>query len=361
MASKLSDTDIASYSRSSRVGRAPSTQAEKHICSLFARVLELREEQVFADDMFSRLGGDSIQGMRLVALAREEGVAITVSQLFSFSTVAELASQVPSFAPSLVEHQQPAPRQPALFQLAADKCNVGVDRVEDVYPCTPLQEGLMSLSLEKDNAYVAHNAFQLPPDLDIERLKQAWTEVSAKNPIMRMRMISLQDKSLVVVVQEEFSWRTGSSLQDGINEEQLPPMGLGSPLNHFRLITSDEGNYLLWTSHHSTYDGWSMKLLIDQVGATYHGQTLAASPSFRSFALDLESRHLESNAFWTRMTDVSPIQTFPEKPLPGVRPNVNLTARRQFNLNRKPGSWITTSVILRAAWALTLRQHVGIP
>ena len=360
MVSKLSEKDIAYYTRSSRVGRAPSTQAEKHICSLFARVLELREEQVFADDMFSRLGGDSIQAMRLVALAREEGVAITVSQLFSLSTVTGLAEQLPSSAPTMVEHQQPARRQPALFQLAADKCNVDVGFVEDVYPCTPLQEGLMSLSLEKDNAYVAHNAFRLPRDLDIGRLKQAWTDVSDKNPIVRMRMISLQDKSLLVVVQEEFSWRTGTCLQDDINEEKLLPMGLGSPLNRFRLITSDEGNYLLWTSHHSTYDGWSMNLLIHQVEATYHGQVIATSPSFKSFALDLESRHLESNAFWTRMTDVSPIQTFPEKPLPGVRPAVNSTSRRQFTLKRKPGSPITTSVILRAAWALTLRQHVSI-
>ncbi|RMZ71371.1 non-ribosomal peptide synthetase [Pyrenophora seminiperda CCB06] len=356
-ARNLSEKDIASYTRSRRVGQAPSTQAEKHLCALFARVLELREEQVFADDMFSRLGGDSIQGMRLVALAREEGVVITVSQLFSLSSITELASQLPSSAPTFVEHQQPAPRRSALFQLASDKCNVDLNCVEDVYPCTPLQEGLMSLSLEKDNAYVAHNTFQLPPSLDIERLKQAWADVWAKNPVMRMRMISLQGKSLLVIVQEKFSWRTGTSLQDGINEEKTIPMGLGSPLNRFRLISSDEGCFLLWISHHSTYDGWSMKLLIDQVGDTYHGLILAASPSFRSFALDLESRHLESNAFWTRMTNISNIQTFPEKPLPGVRPNVHLTASRQFTLHRKPDSPITTSVILHAAWALTLRQH----
>ncbi|USP76438.1 non-ribosomal peptide synthetase [Curvularia clavata] len=357
IASKLSEKEIASRTCSSRVGRAPITEAEKHICSLFARVLELREEQVFADDMFSRLGGDSIQGMRLVALAREEGVVITVSQLFSSSSVTELASQLPSPAATFVEHQQPASRQSALFHLAADQCNVSTNCIEDVYPCTPLQEGLMSLSLEKDNAYVAHNVFQLPPDVEVERLKQAWAEVSARNPILRMRMISLQGRSLLVVVQEEFSWRTGNSLKDGIDEEKRLTMGLGSPLNHFCLVGSDEGNFLLWTSHHSTYDGWSMKLLIDQVGAAYHGRTLPMSTAFRNFALDLESRHLDSSAFWARMTNVSPIQTFPEKPLPGVRPKANLTASRQFNLNRRTGSPITTSVILRAAWALTLRQH----
>jgi amino acid adenylation domain-containing protein len=354
-ASIMTEQEIASYARSGQVGRPPSTKLEKRLCSLFARILALREDQVYADDMFPRLGGDSIQGMRLVALAREEGISITVSQLFSLSSITELANHLPSLVKSVGHHN--TPHQSGLFQLAAEKCNVDVNCVQDVYTCTPLQEGLMSLSLEKRNAYVAHNAFQLPHDLDLARFRRAWDDVFARNAILRTRMIPLQDKSLLVVLEDKFSWLTGTSLQDAIEEEKSIPMGLGLQLNRFRLVVSDAGPFLLWTAHHSTYDGWSMKLLIEQVEAAYNGTPINGSPSFKSFVANLDMLHLESSVFWTRRIASSPVQSFPEKPPPGVRPNVNLFAQRQVPLNKRPGSNIAISSLLRAAWALTLRQH----
>ena len=358
LAAGMSEADLVSYTRSSRVGRPPATELEKQLCSLFARTLGLSVDKVFTDDMFPRLGGDSVQGMRLVAMAREEGISITVAQLFSATSITALAESLPSLVESPSQPVHKTPRKSALFHLAAEKCNVDPEIVQDVYPCTPLQEGLMSLSLEKTNAYVGHNIFELPKDLDLVRFQRAWREVFAKNDILRTRMVQLQDKSLLVVLEEEFTLETGALLEDELAREKSAPMSLGSSLNRFRMVSSAKDTHFIWTAHHSTYDGWSQKLIINQVGAIYNGLATAVSPSFKNFASGVEMRHFESSVFWSMNVDSGPIMSFPKKPLPGTRANVDVFTNRHIPLNRLSKSGITTSVLLQTAWALALQQYI---
>ncbi|MFF5207511.1 amino acid adenylation domain-containing protein [Streptosporangium sp. NPDC000396] len=73
-------------------GRDPRTPAEELLCRLFAQVLGL--ERVGADDGFFDLGGDSISVIRLVSLARQEGLTITPREVFARQTAEALAGGV---------------------------------------------------------------------------------------------------------------------------------------------------------------------------------------------------------------------------------------------------------------------------
>ncbi|GAA3021855.1 amino acid adenylation domain-containing protein [Streptosporangium longisporum] len=81
-------------------GRAPRTPREELLCGLFARALDV--ERVGVDDSFFDLGGDSIISIKLVTMARQEGLDIAPRDVFTHKTVAALAETVKDLAPDPV-------------------------------------------------------------------------------------------------------------------------------------------------------------------------------------------------------------------------------------------------------------------
>ncbi|MBU3063590.1 amino acid adenylation domain-containing protein [Nocardia sp. NEAU-G5] len=72
--------------------RAPNTPAEERLAAIFAEVLGL--DRVCADDSFFALGGDSIMALKVISLAKAQGMTIAPLQIFEHRTVAGLAAAV---------------------------------------------------------------------------------------------------------------------------------------------------------------------------------------------------------------------------------------------------------------------------
>lgn len=85
--------DIGSLPGNSVERRQPETDTEILMQGLWAQVLEIDTSQISANDNFFRLGGDSIRAMRLVAMARHEGLAFTVRDVFQHSILHDLCDQ----------------------------------------------------------------------------------------------------------------------------------------------------------------------------------------------------------------------------------------------------------------------------
>lgn len=69
--------------------RAPGTPRQETLCSLFAEALGVT--RVGLDDSFFDLGGQSLNGVRLINLINNAlGLELTIDELFDFPTVAEL-------------------------------------------------------------------------------------------------------------------------------------------------------------------------------------------------------------------------------------------------------------------------------
>ncbi len=67
---------------------------EKKLLNLWSELLETVEETIEQEDSFFNLGGDSIMAMRLVGAAREEGLSMTVADVFKNPTFADMARVV---------------------------------------------------------------------------------------------------------------------------------------------------------------------------------------------------------------------------------------------------------------------------
>ncbi|MFJ9426300.1 amino acid adenylation domain-containing protein [Streptomyces sp. NPDC101249] len=78
--------------------RPPANERERRLIDLFATVLGLTDVDVDAN--FFALGGDSIVSIRLVTLARKEGLALSPRQIFQTPTPAGLAAAAATPAPS---------------------------------------------------------------------------------------------------------------------------------------------------------------------------------------------------------------------------------------------------------------------
>ncbi|HEV7671241.1 MAG TPA: amino acid adenylation domain-containing protein [Thermoanaerobaculia bacterium] len=70
---------------------APRNEAETALVEIWAEVLGI--DRIGVEDSFFAVGGDSIRSVRVIALAKERGIELSVEELFRHPTVAALAEQ----------------------------------------------------------------------------------------------------------------------------------------------------------------------------------------------------------------------------------------------------------------------------
>lgn len=174
----------------------------------------------------------------------------------------------------------------AVISEAADLCEVSNEVIEDIYPCTSLQEGIMVLAAKQDGAYVARHILSLPSDVDVAKFCAAWEMVVASTAPLRTRMIQLSGAGIMqVVLKDDLMWRTSSSLSGYLEQDHCVPMSFGTPLTRFALITDPqtEDRHFVLTAHHAIFDGWSLSLVYHRVDQLYKGATVERQPNYSGF------------------------------------------------------------------------------
>ncbi|EED20235.1 hypothetical protein TSTA_034720 [Talaromyces stipitatus ATCC 10500] len=104
-------------------------------------------------------------------------------------------------------------------------------QIEDAFPCTPLQEGLLALSAHLPGYYVAQYKLQLRPDVDDVALQATWSHAYATTPILRTRIVDLAGEGLVqTIIDEPFEWMTADDLDGYLRHDSQRTTGTGTPL-----------------------------------------------------------------------------------------------------------------------------------
>ena len=172
----------------------------------------------------------------------------------------------------------------SLKEEAAARCNVTIDQIQDVFPCTPVQEGLLALAAKSPDYYTATEFFVLCEEVDLDRLHFAWDAVAAETAIPRTRIIDLPSLGLCqVVVEAPTSWKTSYVLSSAAGSQKLG-IGLGTALTRWVLVAERNGQRsLVWTIHHALRNGWSMPLILQQVERAYYHQGLRPFHSLQPF------------------------------------------------------------------------------
>lgn len=357
---QLSADDIARASLADAAKLQPTTDAERLLrASWAAALVVVPETMIGVDDNFFRLGGDSVAAMRLVAHCRRTaGLALTVAQVFSAPVLRRMAALA---APAAASMRRACPfelvqeREHAV-SLAASQCGVPRDSITDMYPCTPLQEGLIAASNRQPGAYVGRMVFSLAGGIDITRFRSAWETVVAETPILRTRVVQAAAGGalLQVVVDEALEWKTYGDVDDSELD-----ISYGRPLH--QLALSHDCKTATWICHHALYDGWTLPQLLDRIEQAYRGSPRALpASSFADFIKHLNGApSAQADEFWSSALAGAPATQFPAPTVDAHKDTRAQVVTRLVQWDVASDLGITAQTLLRAAWALVVSQHVG--
>ncbi|WP_370937945.1 non-ribosomal peptide synthase/polyketide synthase [Amycolatopsis sp. cg13] len=281
-------------------------------------------------------------------------------------------------------------RTPSDFPLAALD-QAGVDQlvegrnVEDIYPLTPMQGGMVfhGLSQTAQGMYFEQATFVLEGVTDPQRLGEAWQQVVDRIPVLRTSFVWTGVDEPVQVVHREaelpvqhLDW-TGldghqTELARLLAEDRAQGLDLAvAPLARVALARlSDTEVLVLWTFHHVLLDGWSVFQILSDVCTAYAGQPLPSRPPFRDYLAWLgEHDEAAAEQFWrTALAGVEgPTQLPSDRTPPSghapcsaewlpVRLDRSATARLDAFVKRHG---LTHNVVLQGAWALLLSVYSG--
>lgn len=349
---------------SSTSDNMPQTHAEKLLQQAWSEVLNLPPKTISRTSSFFRLGADSLSAMKLASVARALGLEMFVADIFQHPELMNMASAAKTLGH--VSHQELAPfallgdtefpPDGLLADLAA-QCDVKQDSIEDAYPATSLQEGLMTLTAKQPGAYVSQTAYKLATDIDRRRLKSSWILVARANPILRTRLVNtVGHGTLQVVLKEDCSWVQATDLQSYLVTDKDRNIDFGMPLCRFALLP----DHLVMTIHHAAYDAFAFSIMLRDFQSAYTGVQLKPHRPFRYFVDYIQNiDQLSSQAFWLAELQDATTPIFPELPSPVYEPFASESLSRRVKLQRVASSGITAATLIRAAWALTVSTYTG--
>lgn len=347
--------------------RPPETDAERRLQQIWAKVLNMDADDIGLDDSFFRLGGDSIAAMKMVGVARKAGIALEVTDIFRHRILvdqAQITTRAINGVMEAISHFSLLATKRAVGDISNDLailCGIDASQIEDAYPCTPLQEGLLSLTAKREGSYVRQTVLELSTAIEVDVLKAAWESALGSTTILRTRIVQHESMGLVqVVCKEGITWNSSQDLESFLVKDRALPMGLGDALTRFALIDSTDGKpqSLVWTVHHALYDGWSHNLVMDLVSRAYRGHKLAARAEFNAFVKHVSSiNDTKAESFWQSYLANGEFAPFPALPSSIQEPTANET----FELVLPPSAKteVTMSTLIRAALAVVISQYTG--
>jgi amino acid adenylation domain-containing protein/non-ribosomal peptide synthase protein (TIGR01720 family) len=323
----------------------------------------------------------------------------------------QLMDDISSALEQLIEHTLATPQgrySPCDFVLA-QVSDEQLDRwqsqhpgpIENLYPITGMQQGLLYHSMLDSSSYITHTVVQFD-QLSVADFKQAWQQVTERHGIFRTAFVGLGTPhahqlvrpevtlpwqyediaNLDETAQQQFidQWRHDDQLQ-GFSPQDAPLMRL------LLVKLSAQTHLLVWSYHHALLDGWSMPLVFADVSETYqairqgHKPQLPDIAPFSDYAAWLaEQDPQQANDFWRQtLADVSGITALPlvnekwlseqssmppasdDKQASGVhRYELNFSAAETEQLTQlAQGANTTVNIIVQLAWSLLLSRYSG--
>ncbi|GFG01217.1 nonribosomal peptide synthetase 1 [Aspergillus udagawae] len=362
--------------------RVALTETEAKLLGAWAAAFDINPLVITPEDNFFTLGGDSLMAIKLVTAARAKNIDLSFEKIFKYPVLRQMALATGTLNPN--DHNQTtippfslldAPRDAQRVRReAASRFSVSESRIQDVYPCSPIQEGLLALSMKDASAYILQFVYSLPDSVDIEKLRAAWEEVAASTAVLKTRFFIHNSDLLQVVINEPLRWgmidaADIASALAAVNEKDKTSEEALSQFTVVRLQNHPH-RHLIWTVHHALVDRWSESLIASSVEQAYLKQPATERPpGFNTFIRHIKQQSKEaSKAFWEWNLTDAPSSSFPRLPHPTYIPKVQkshqVVHRVSFQetssstkclhpSSLKRGS-ITTATIIQAAWSLIL-------
>ncbi len=320
---------------------APCTEEEKILAAIWTKILGL--EKVGIDDNFFALGGDSIRSIQVQSQAKKQGLYFSIQQLFQYQTIKQLAQNLITLPTDATSSNTTQSKEAKAFELISPEDRLKLpDDVEDAYPITKLQMGMLFHREYSPEDAVYHDIFSyhLKASFNLQAFRDAIEQIMLHHPVLRTSFnLTNYSEPLQLVHQKvdiPLYVEDISHLSDLEQEEALANWleaekkqrfdWLQAPLLHFQIHRRSEETFqFALCCHHAILDGWSTAVMDTEIFNYYlkflgeKVDTIKASPitSFKDFvALELETLASEKcQRYWTDKLSDSTLTMLPRWPI----------------------------------------------
>lgn len=263
--------------------------------------------------------------------------------------------------------------------------------VENIYPLSPMQQGMLfhTLYAQDSDVYRVQVIVTMRGLLNVSALKQAWKFVVERHAVLRTGLMweNLDEPLQIVRKQvevpwEEADWRGLAQLDqearvaDFLRADRHRSLPLSNaPVMRLSLFhLADELTKLIWSTHHILMDGWSISLLFKEVFIVYEAINDGREPQLEP------ARPFSDYIAWLQQQDLSAAEAFWRETLKGVTAPTEVRVERsnavgrsehrqqRLKLSRELTAEIqnftrtqrlTPNTLMQGAWALLLARYSG--
>ncbi|WP_207266386.1 non-ribosomal peptide synthetase [Pseudomonas sp. GW101-3H06] len=307
-------------------------------------------------------------------------------EMFDTATVQRLADDYARELIALIDHccaLQAPQATPSDFPLARinqaqlDGLPLAVAHLEDLYPLSPMQQGMLfhTLYAPQVGAYISQLRLDIG-GLDIERFARSWQAAVERHDILRSSFhwqgLDTAHQAIARRVELPLEVLEATDTDALADAERAKGFELGTaPLFHLKLVRTGANDWhLIYTSHHILMDGWSNAQLLAEVIQHYAaGQSLPApTGQYRDYLGWLQQQSVKAGEqFWKAA--LAPLQT-PTLLAEALRPPVGVEGNGEHRVtldNRATQRLaefarqqkVTLNTLLQAAWSLLLQRYTG--
>lgn len=257
--------------------------------------------------------------------------------------------------------------------------------LEDVYPCSPMQQGLLLSQKMAEGTYEIDFMYSVKSSepgftVDPSRLLLAWQAVVQRHPILRtVFKESVADEGLYdQIVLKTVSGRANLISCDEDDEvleffksqPSLDHRNASHPPHQVTVLTTSQGSvFMRFEINHAIVDASSMSIILHDMMIAYEGKLPStAGPLYSEYIKYIQARPVETALdYWTTyLANLQPCY-FPvstntsnssTKELRSVKVPFDFAANKLRNFCRLHG--VTPATIIQAAWGLVLRSFTSL-
>ncbi|MFP5288963.1 MAG: amino acid adenylation domain-containing protein, partial [Thermoanaerobaculia bacterium] len=258
-----------------------------------------------------------------------------------------------------------------LDRTALDRLGPGI---EDLYPLSPLQEGLLfhSLYREGDDPYFEQLTATLEGPLDAPAFAAAWQRTVDRHTALRTGFLWQEvDRPLQLVRSRAelpwsvVDWRGEAGWQELLAADRARGFDLSDlgrpPLMRLTLVRRSEDRHrLIWSFHHLVFDGWCLPVILAEVFAAYQDpgvRLLPARPSRDYIAWLAQRDETEAEHHWREtLRGFAEPTSIPFDRAAGAGDACERSLSLPLPEQRLQ---VTLNTLVQGAWALLLSRYSG--
>ncbi len=277
----------------------PATSMEIILVNILKDLLV--KDNIGINHDFFELGGDSITAIQVVSRLKKKNLNIKFHHIFEYSKIEETAKKITGQDQIIKDanldfYGQMNPDELKEHLLI---CKIKEDNIQDIYPLSPMQEGMLFHALYDGDsaAFLQIDSFPVTGNFDINIFEKSWNELFKRYDIFRTLFLHKGlENPLQIVLKEQkivFSFNDISYLdkrqQDSFivkckQEEESLKFDLSRDvLMRIKIIASGKSNYeVIWTRHHILMDGWCSGIIINELFTIYKSLEKGVNPDLQT-------------------------------------------------------------------------------